>query len=390
MPTLWPYPARGTITERLGWLTDVMEASSGVEQRHAIRVFPRRSFEFDVLLAGRDARAAEHALHGNAAGEWYVPVWMDAERLSAQANSGSTTLPADTALRDYHADGYVALIDPLRPHVGEVCQIVSLTGSALTLADPLAATWAQYSTLVPLRLARVQGAPRLARFTGDSWYGRLRFACVDDTTWSAASETTYRSLPVMEHRTNWDADPTRELGSKVATVDSGIGAPAVFPFAGTPAATQGHRWLCDGRTEADTLRQWLFARRGRLSAFWLPSWVRDLEPLATIDAADTTIDVQHCGYTAHIAQDIGRRDVRIRTRAGTTYYRRITTAAVIDADTERLTLSSALGVTLTLADVEAISFMHLARLDADEIDIAWHRWDVAEAAFVTRGIRNDL
>ena len=87
------------------------------------------------------------------------------------------------------------------------------------------------STVAPLRTARlVSGAAAFARFTGSSLYGRLRWQCVDNTAWTAATETTYRSYPVMTHRTNWDADPSREYVRRLATVDSGNGAPSITDF----------------------------------------------------------------------------------------------------------------------------------------------------------------
>lgn len=389
MPTLWPYPARGVITERLEWLTDVLEASSGVEQRVALRAYPRRSFEHDMLLDGRDARTAENLLRGNGAGEWYVPVWMDREPLAATLSAGATSVPAGGTLRDYTAGNMLLLEGPTA--TGNEGVIVASSGaSSVALAAPTAATWPAGSTVAPLRTVRLSPSLSAARFTGASLYGRLRWQCVDLTTWGTATETTYRDHPVMTQRTNWDQDPALEIARDLAVVDSGNGAPAWFDQTGLPRATQSHRWLCDGRAEIDTLRRWLFTRRGRLGAFWLPSWARDLEVQATIASGATTIDVEHCGYTDHIAQAIGRRDIRILLTDGTAYYRRITGSAEIDGDTERLTISSALGVEVSPSAIAAVSFMHLARLDTDAVEIAWHRWDVAEAAFTVRGIRNDL
>lgn len=390
MTTLWPYQPNGAVLERLEWRTDVLESDGGPEQRIALRAYPRRFFEFDVLLDERNARTAENLLHGKGASEWHLPVWMDAERLAAQLSAGATSVPAGGSLRDYAAGNLLLLMGDTAAG-NEGCTVATVGASTVTLTAPTASTWPAGSIVAPLRTARlVSGAAAFARFTGASIYGRLRWQCVDSTTWTAATEATYRSLPVMTHRTNWDADPSRELDRRLAVVDSGNGAPSITDFWGAPVAVQSHRWLCDGRTEIDTMRQWLFARRGRLSAFWLPSWARDLEVQATIGASDTTIDVEACGYTTHIAQAIGRRDIRIELVDGTVYYRRITGSTVVDADTERLTISSALGASVSPASIYAVSFMHLARLDTDAVEIAWHRWDVAEAVFTVRGILNDL
>ena len=37
MPTLWPFKPNGVVLERLEWMTDALESSSGVEQRIALR-----------------------------------------------------------------------------------------------------------------------------------------------------------------------------------------------------------------------------------------------------------------------------------------------------------------------------------------------------------------
>lgn len=391
MPTLWPFRPNGSVLERLEWQTDVLEGDDGTEQRRRNREFPRRSFEFDTVLEGAQRQTAENLLYGQQASELYVPVWMDAEPLSAQVNAAAVTIPATTATRDYQADGLVALINGDDPRDYEIGTIDTVGGSSLTLYAGVAATWPAARTLVaPLRTARLPDSMSMARFTGSASYGRHRFTCTDNSDTAAASESTYRSYPVQEAGPNWTADITQDYARRTRRVQSSLGTPVVTDHYAGPVLLQSHRWLCDGRAEIHALRQWLYARRGRQSAFWQPSWALDLTPAAPIGASDTTIDVAHCGYTDHINQALGRRDIRIITTAGTVYYRRITLSAEISATVERLTISSALGASLAVSDIAAISFMRLARLDTDSVEIAWHRWDVAECAVTTRGIRNDL
>lgn len=390
MPTLWPYPPDGVVTEALEWQTDVLEADSGVEQRIQLRAYPRRSFEAGFVLAGRDARTAENLLHGATAAEWYVPVWMDAEPLATGVGAGATSIACGAAGRDYGAGRPALLQSRTDPDTREIVTLASVSAGAVTTTAPIASTWPAGSVVAPLRTARLASGARLSRFTGDQVYGRLAWACTDHTDEAAATEATYRGLPVLALDTNWDADPGAEITRKSVVVDSGVGVPRVTDYGVAAALGQTHRSLCEGRAAIAALREWLFARRGRLGAFWAASQARDLALQAGIGAADTTLDVEHCGYTANVAQAVGRRDLRILLRNGTTYHRRITGSAVIDASTERLTLDAALGAGIALDDVGAISFLRLARLDADRIEIAWRRWDVAETTFTIRGIRNDL
>lgn len=391
MPTLFPFRPNGAVLERLEWQTDVLEADNGTEQRRRVREYPRRTFEFDVLLEGQARRTAENLLYGKQASELYLPVWMDAEPLSAAVSATDVIVPAVTATRDYTADNLVALIKDTDNLDNELGAVEVVGGSTLTLYAGLSASWPAGSTLIaPIRTVTLPDSMSMGRFTGDASYGRYRFACIDFTDYALASETSYRNYPVLEQRPNWTEDIAQDYTRKPRRSDSGRGVPVTTDYWGGPVLLQSHRWLCDGRAQIDTLRKFLFARAGRLSAFWQPSWAQDLVLAATIGASDTTIDVQHCGYTAHIAQAIGRRDIRIETRAGTVYYRRISASAEISATVERLTISSELGSSVTADDIAVISFMRLARLDTDAVELAWFRWDVVECAVTVRGIRNDL
>lgn len=391
MPALWPYPARGVTTERLEWLTDVIESTSGVEQRFRLREAPRCSYEYEVLLSERDARSAENLIYGNLHSEWYTPVWPDAERLGTDISAATSVFPSDTATRAYRIGRHLALIDPLNPDHHQVLQISAITPTTLSTQTATVVDWPARATLVPLRTARLPSEVALNRFTGGDWYGQLRWNCTDTvSSWPAAEPVVYRGVPVLTHATDWDSDPAYKPAAKLSVIDSGFGPPAVIDLAGLPAGTQTHRWSCDSRQAADDLRGWLAARYGRFRAFWLPSAARDLLPVATIGAASVNLDVQRCGYTDHVTGARTRRDIRILLRDGTAYYRRLVGSANLDDITERLVLDAALGAEVASHQVAAISFMTLSRLDVDAIELAWRRPDWVECAFTTRGIRNDL
>lgn len=169
-----------------------------------------------------------------------------------------------------------------------------------------------------------------------------------------------------------------------------MGLTYVDDEAGGPHLMQSHRWLLDGRTQADAFRRWLYARRGRLAAFWLPTFAEDFVVAASIGASALTIDVEHCDYTQAIGQAVGRRDIRIRLTTGQTFYRRITGSTVVSSAVERLSIDAALAVLVSPAQVESVSYMAAARLDSDAVEIAWTSGALAESRLMTRVPRNDL
>lgn len=387
--TPWLHRPSGTVLERLEWLTDVLPSFNGGEQRRQLREAPRRTFEFGVQLAGRDRRAAENALHEWGGRAWALPVWMDAQPLAAPVAAGAATIAVDTTTRDFRAGGSVVLMRGPRDY--EILQVDSVAPGSIVPLAPTTRAWPAGQTLIaPLRTATMPDEVTLSRFDGETSYGRLRFEVMEPSDWPAAAESTYRGLPVLAQAPNWTEDVEQGYERLLQRIDSLTGPVVIDDQAAGPILLQSHRWLLDGRQAIAAFRSWLYARRGRLSAFWLPTWAQDFRLVADVGASALTIDVEHSDYSRRIAQAINRRDVRIEMHGGAVFYRRITGSAVVSADVERLTIDAALGTLVQPAAVRAISYMAPVRLEADAVEIAWARHDAAESRAMTRGSRNDI
>ncbi|HWH75546.1 MAG TPA: hypothetical protein VNV16_14910 [Methylibium sp.] len=385
---LWLYRPDGELLERLEWLTDVLGSFDGAEQRIQLRGVPRRRFEFGHLLVGRDRRTAENLLHKWQGRPWAVPVWMDAQALAAPLAGGATSVPVDTVTRDFVAGGHAVIATD--PQTYEVVAIDTVDAASLTLAAPTAAAWPAGAEVLPLRAARMPPDGMRQRFTGNGLVARLAFDCTGSNDWPAATgEASYRGHPVIDQPPNWTEDVPHGWLSKLASLDPSVAQPAWDEEGSGQVTMQTHRWLLDGRDEIDAFRRWAYARKGCLGAFWLPTFATDLQVVAPIAAAATTIDVEHAGYTAAVNAGMGRRDLRILTRAGT-YWRRVTGSVVLGSTTERLAIDSALGADVGAGDVLAVSFMDLVRNEADAIELSWWAWNAVEVRISTRGSRNDL
>lgn len=384
----WLFEPDGEILERLEWMTNVITSYNGNEQRVRVRQTPRRLFEWDFLLAGEDRQAAENMLFGWHARPFAIPVWNDGAALTGSLSAGALSVTVDTTYRDYHADGLAILMTD--PYTFEVLNIDSVSAGSLTLARAVESNWPAGTKIYPVRMARLPDSQPLRRFTGAAAYGRLRWQCTDISDYTAATETTYRGYPVLDEAPNWVEDITQEYVRKLAWMDNLAGKVTIDDEAGLPIFVQSHRWLLDGRAEIDEFRQWLYARKGRLTAFWLPSWSDDLTLQATVGPLAVNIDVEHCQYVKQVNGAIGRRDIRIELIDGTVFYRRIVAASELDADTERLQVDSAFGQTINPGDIRMISFMALVRLEADAVELRWWTWEHAEAALTVRGMTNDV
>lgn len=375
------------VTERLEWLTDMLPARDGREQRVRLRAAPRRSLEYEAIFGGDEARVlAENLFHAMQDRQLLVPDWLAQAWLTQPAAAGSTVLHVGDA------GGLAAGMDALL--VGEVGAPGALASEAVTvasvaagevhLAAGLAAAWPAGARVAPALACTLQGATTLRYLADNLARAALELRCNAPAAIAPAVESAdYLGLPVLLAQTNWSEQPEAEYDRLVDELDNQVGTPRVEDRNGLPGMQRSHRWLLGDRSAILAFKRWLAARAGRLMPFWHPSNQADVRVVATIGAAATTITVQRCGWAelwaAGAAARQGRRDLMIVGTAGARWYRRITAAAAAGATTETLTISAPLGTALAVGDVALICVMRLVRLSSDVVEIVYHTDGVAEA-----------
>jgi len=389
--TAWSFAPDWTngIVERLQWQTDVLQSFDMREQRRALRIAPRKTFEFDAFFSGAERRYAEASIWGWGARVWALPIWPDGQELAASLPAGSTVISIDTTTRDFQAGGLAMILGDAFNF--ETLEIESVASDSITLPRPTARTWPAGTRVYPAREARLDASVSLPRWTGDAAGSRLTFRLVEPVDNAASGgATTYRGYAVLTREPNWIAEPSVELQRKLAEIDNLTGVRYFDDESGLPSPVQRMHWTLSSRSEIESVRQLLYALRGRQGAVWVPTWTNDLAVVATIDMSATAIDVDYCAYTKQYAVATGRRDIRIALASGAVLYRRITAASELSAATERLTIDTALGVTVQPSDIVTVSFISLMRLEADDIDIAYWTGSIAEVAPVMRGFQHDV
>ena len=156
---LIPYPFRPNmvhgIQETIGYLTDVIEAFDGTEQRRQLRAKPHGSISYTILLTSRrDAQMAAAVLYGNQARTFGVGRWQFQTPLTAQATADDTDIYCDTEHIPFHADGLVMLWRG--PYQWEVQTITSVEEDHLVLTTGVRSTWPEGVTMVlPVVIGRL-------------------------------------------------------------------------------------------------------------------------------------------------------------------------------------------------------------------------------------------
>ena len=385
----WTFAAAGDVAERLEWLTDVMHAPTGEEQRRRQREAPRVFLEFDTLHSGAERRQLEHVVTLNGAGSWDVPLVQDGAELETAAASGTTTLVADARLRRFTVGGR-ALVMAQDPRHFEVHEVAAFSDTEVELDTALASTWPAGTTVAPLVEGRLDAVPMLPRFTGNDLQARLSFRVLEPMDWSDAhGMPSYRGAMVLEMPITWSADPEHRPDRDVAVVDNSTGVPAFYDQPGIPLA--GFRYQVDlvGRDELAAFRSLLYALAGRWTPIWVPSRAVDLVAVAPLASGSPLLDVQWMGISDWPLQ-VNRRDLRIELADGTILYRRITAVSALSGSVERLVLDANLGVDVAAAGVALISFLCLCRQESDTNLLRYWSGDVVTSELSFRGFKHGL
>lgn len=387
--TAFPFPPdwqRGVI-ERLEWLTDILTSYNGTEQRVALRQAPRRSVEYNYLvITPQERRRLENIFFAWGAQRWAVPIWTDCTTLSGEIPAGTEYLPIQPGSYDYHVGGMLIFMAGTGQY--EVYEIQALAPGGITLTTETTIDWPVGTKICPVRIGLMDDTNKLRRWSGDSFFGTVKFRFVDQSEFAPATEsTTHQGHPVMEMPPNWVRDITADYQRKLEQLDFRVGGWTHEDESLMPEVISAHHWTLINRTRVDNFRAWLYTRRGRYKATWVPTFTCDLVVVADIVLTASTLDIEHCGYAQYIAMMENRRDIRIELRNGTVFYRRILAATEISGAVERITMDSALGVNVAAAGILRVSFMALSRLDSDAVELAWWTDTVAEVTANFRAVR---
>lgn len=379
------------VLERLTWATDILQSESGVEQRRALRLAPRRELEASLYVDGRERQMLDLALFGWGARTWALPIWPDVQLLATAVPVNTMFIACQTGNLDFLAGG-LALLRGEQAWQYETVEILQVQPSGLQLKRATQQAWAVGSRLYPARSAQLAEQPSLTRLTDQLQSLDVKFLINEPCDWVATLPATlYRGRPVLEARPDESEDLTSRYQRLLRTLDSGLALPLTTDSAGQALLVQGYRWQALGRSERANYRALLYALRGRQVPVWVPTHAADLTLVAAVTAVATTLDIEHLGYTRFGQSRPGRRDLRIELVDGTVFHRRITGSSELSGEVERLAIDSALGKQIALGDVLRISWMALCRLDSDTVEIE-HITDsegVAKSALVFRGVRDD-
>lgn len=364
---------REPMLERLAFLTDVLAASEGAEQRRSLRPTPRRTFEADFLLTGPERAFWDLFINAVGGGEVVAPLYWEVVTLtSALTATVSDRINFDTSYREweYH-EGRLAILTGKTAMDYEVVEIASVDAGGVDLAAPVTRPWPRGTKLLPLRRAVLDQVGDLDHRTAGTAVATAQLRVIGPNPWTPAADAspTYLTLPVFLSEPNWVEDLTTSMNREVALLDTEVGLTYQVDTLGRALLGQAHRWFLTGRQKLAGFRDLIYRHRGRAGAFWLPTFKADLRLVNSPGSGATQIEVENVGYLYTGGPTSGREYIAIKHAGGTILRKVLSVVPGSTAATELLNLDAALGLALSPGLVHRISFADVARFDTDDFEI---------------------
>jgi hypothetical protein len=369
---LWPYQPdfRAGYELRRAFLTDVIQSRSNTEQRRALRDVPRLSASYQSIIADDELQAAKHYLRA-----WQnQPTAMpDFSRWAATTGSSAET---DTTLTIASPPAWVSAERMLVLCAAgelELVEVVSVVGSTVTLADPLANDWPAGSIVRPALHGLLDARMRATRLTRAAQRLDVRLVVYpggEPIESEGAASVTFNGYEVFSVEADFAGQPGIDYLYPVEQVDYSIGRTAQFRPIDRAEQMIEAQFMGLSPADAQEIEQVFLRAKGMRGAFYRPSCEKDMTLAANVSAS-TQMNVVGTDLADDFgAIDYAENDVALEiVQANGTRLHRLIAAIAVNGSNSRITLSSA--VTITTANVARISWMPLVRFASDELATSW-------------------
>lgn len=367
------------VQEVWAWLTDIIAARNGAEQRIALRAAPRRSIRYSFMLEDETERRRQY-------NRWFkslstrlvLPYYQYATGLTQAVASGGSQLYFDPARTDLR-DGEFALIYDTASEQGYLVKIAAVETDGATLDSPITFDATTDMIIAPAFTSRLadrtgfdmQKVTGKITVQGESLVSRAAFS----RPGSEAVIPTYDGLPVMNIRPISVGDNPETFDANYEVIDGRTGVQDIFTAWLHTEVIMTRKWTIrrlQDPGEMDWWRDFLDLVRGQQNPFLIPTWFADLTPAAPPSVSTTQLVITGSDYAALYFPHQTFKRLQIETAAGLIW--RTVVSAVDNGDgTTTLELNLPFGDTADDVLIGKISFLNIVRLASDTVTLQHER-----------------
>ncbi|MCK5131693.1 MAG: hypothetical protein KAR40_06020 [Candidatus Sabulitectum sp.] len=370
---MFPLPPEVPLNETLEFLTDLMPTINGKEQRITLRKNPRQIFDFKMKLDGNNRRYTENLLHDWQSRVFGLPIWTEPTYLTAAASAAATTIAvADTTLSDFRV-GSLAIILTDR-FTFDALEVQTIGAQSLEFTSPLSNSYTANTMVYPLRTALANKLIRGSRaFVNDEEF-RIQFSIIDnDVGDSFASTGTFNTLNgrvLLDGPNATERRMTESLRRNLVVYDNETGLKSQASPWDRAKRNSVKGFKTKNRTDLWALRRLLHAFKGRLTAFYLPTFYNEMELTIKLQVGTTVLNIVNVGFSQFAkGNKPSRYRLRVHLTDGTIYDRTVDSASEVDSQNEQIVVDTAWPIDVEIEDVERIEYVELVRSDTDSFKI---------------------
>ena len=361
------------VTETWEWLSDLMVATDGSEQRIALRgEVPRIELSFKAVF---DSKEQIRRFYGDflaAVGRLWLPEYQYTTRTTAKTTAGTNVLYYDNTKTDIRAGEYVLIQTPSNAALVEVA---SLTVSGALLTSNMLFDIPTDSLIMPGSPALIDNQTALARYAVDdvaevSFNARLtRQRTVLTRTGSAVSLPQFLGVPVVEKRPLADELVKDEVSTGQVSLDNQTGVQDIisrwdYSRIGGPRTFKVNRMYAP--EEMDYWKTVLAYARGQARKFWMPTYRQDLKVIVMPADAATNYTVEGTQYAEKVYSLPTHRYIEIETSSGT--HRTTIIGASVSGGNSVILFDPAVPTGAGWRNVSRISYLLPVRLNDDKVE----------------------
>jgi len=379
---LMPMEYEAPVGEMLAFLTDIIPALDGKEQRIALRKQPRQIFEVTYKLDAADRQRMQSLLMDWTDNSFGFPLWHEKLRLTAAVSAGATVYTvANTADVDIRAGGLAVVFTD--NNTFDVISIASLTSTTITSNDPSVNAYPVGTTIMPMRTAQILRAVAAEREQVELETFKVTFEVTDNDTGALTGDvsaySTYNSRVLLDDCNVMLSDKMGENYSRrIYRIDNATGKTSISSTWDQNKRNAEKGFVLRNRAEIITFRRLMIALRGRQTSFYMPTMIEDLTVKATLGIGGDTMDIDNIEYERFVQSRFPKTIFKITFTDGTSLIREVQSATGVDSSTERLTLDTTWPATRTVDEVQRVEFYELVRFDADNVMLKYPRIGLAE------------
>ena len=361
------------VNETWEWLSDLMIATDGTEQRVALRgEMPRVELNLKVKFDSSESIRRFYSDLLSSVGRLWIPEFQYATRTTAASASGSLQVYFDGTQTDIRAGDYVLIQTPV---TAILVEIKTLNASGGLVSSALIADIPANSLIMPGSPALIDNQTSIDRYAVNQAAETtlickmIRQRSTLTRTGSAVTLPTFLGSPVVDKRPLADELVKDEVSTGQISIDNQTGLPDIISR-WDYSRIGGPRTFKVNRIKApDEMDYWktVFAYcRGQARKFWMPTYRDDMKLAVAPSDATTTYTIEGTQYAEKIWPIITHRYIEIETASGI-HRTQITGASVTGSNTIIL-LTTPLPTGAGWRSVSRISYLLPVRLNDDKVE----------------------